>query len=152
MQQSFDPSAVGLSVFDRLGVRLMLSASLSLCLSFLIVFFLKLFLKRFYLFLFRQRRREGEREGEKYQCVIANHMPLTGDLASNPGMCPDWESNQWPFGSQVGAQSTEPHQPGPSTFLKDAWVLTLTILWSNTMLYSWLLSFYYMYCSHIFWN
>ena len=27
-------------------------------------------------------------------------------------MCPDWESNQWPFGSQPGAKSTEPHQPG----------------------------------------
>ena len=27
-------------------------------------------------------------------------------------MCPDWESKQRPFGSQVGAQSTEPHQLG----------------------------------------
>ena len=35
-----------------------------------------------------------------------------GDLAHNPGMCPDWESNRQPFGSQAGAQSTEPHQPG----------------------------------------
>ena len=24
-------------------------------------------------------------------------MPLTGDLASNPGMCPDWESNHDPL-------------------------------------------------------
>ena len=24
----------------------------------------------------------------------------------------DWESNWWPFGSQPGAQTTEPHQPG----------------------------------------
>ena len=32
----------------------------------------------------------------------------TGD----PGMCPDWESNWQPFGSQVDTQSTEPHQPG----------------------------------------
>ena len=32
----------------------------------------------------------------------------TGDLAHNPGMCPDWELNQWPFGFQAGAQSTEP--------------------------------------------
>ena len=51
------------------------------------------------LFIFRQRRREGEREGEKHQCVVASHMPPTRDLAGNPGMCPDWESNQWPFGS-----------------------------------------------------
>ena len=30
-----------------------------------------------------------------------------------PRMCPDWESNQRPFGSQASAQSTEPRQPGP---------------------------------------
>ena len=27
-------------------------------------------------------------------------MTPTGDLACNPGICPDWESNQQPFGSQ----------------------------------------------------
>ena len=27
-------------------------------------------------------------------------------------MCPDWEFNQRPFGSQACAQSTEPHQLG----------------------------------------
>ena len=31
-------------------------------------------------------------------------------------MCPDWESNWRPFGSQVGVQSTEPHQPGLCLF------------------------------------
>ena len=55
---------------------------------------------------------EGEREGEKQQCVVAFRSPPTGDLARNPGMCPDWELNQWPFDLQSGAQSTEPHQPG----------------------------------------
>ena len=55
---------------------------------------------------------EGEREGEKHHCVVASHTPTTGDLAYNPGMCPDWELNQQPFGLQAGAQSTEPHQPG----------------------------------------
>ena len=69
------------------------------------------FLKRFYLFIFRERGRKGEREGEKHQCVIASHTPLTWDLACNPGMCPDWESNWQPFGSQAHAQSTELHQP-----------------------------------------
>ena len=44
--------------------------------------------------------------------MVASHTPPTGDLACNPGMCPDWESNWQPFGSQVSAQSTEPHQPG----------------------------------------
>ena len=55
--------------------------------------FFKRFFKRFYLFIFRGREREGEREGEKYQSVSASHMPRTGDLAHNPGMCPDWELN-----------------------------------------------------------
>ena len=64
------------------------------------------------LFIFRQKGREGEREGEKHQSVFASHVPPTGDLACNPGMCPDWELNQRPFGSQTGIQATEPHQPG----------------------------------------
>ena len=45
--------------------------------------------------------------------MIASHVPFTGDLACNPGMYPDWESNHQPFGSQAGTQSPEPHQPGP---------------------------------------
>ena len=61
-------------------------------------------------FIFRERGREGEREGEKHQCVVASSTPLTGDLAHNPGMCPDWELNQRPFGSQTGTQCTEPQQ------------------------------------------
>ena len=45
----------------------------------------------------RERERDGEREGEKYQCVVASRMPPTGDLAGNPGMCPDWESTGNPL-------------------------------------------------------
>ena len=69
------------------------------------------------LFIFREREKEGEREGEKHQRVVVSHTaltPTTGDLAHNPGMCPDWESNLWTFGSQANTQSTEPHQPGVS--------------------------------------
>ena len=51
-------------------------------------------------------------EKEKHQCVVAFRASPDGDLACNPGMCPDWESNRQPFGSQAGAQSTEPHQLG----------------------------------------
>ena len=43
----------------------------------------------------------GGRKGEKHQCVVASHLGHTGDLAYNPGMCPDWESNWQPFGSQA---------------------------------------------------
>ena len=51
------------------------------------------FLKRFYLFIFREREREGEVEREKHQCVVASCELPTRNLACNPGMCPDWESN-----------------------------------------------------------
>ena len=37
--------------------------------------------------------KEGERVGEKHQCVVVSHAPPTGDLAHNPGMCPDWDLN-----------------------------------------------------------
>ena len=56
---------------------------------------------------------KGERQGEKHPCVVSSCISSTGDLAHNPDMCPDWESNRRPFGSQAGAQSTEPHQPEP---------------------------------------
>ena len=62
--------------------------------------------------MFRKRGKEGEREGEKHHCVVACHMPPTGDLACNPGMCPDWELNWQLFGSQACTQSAELHQPG----------------------------------------
>ena len=66
------------------------------------------------MYLFLERGREGEREGEKHQCVVASHVPPNKGLAYNPGMCPDRELNQQPFGSQASTQPTEPHQPGLS--------------------------------------
>ena len=45
--------------------------------------------------------------------------PLSGDLALNSGICPEWEQNQRPFSSQAGTQSTEPHQPGQKRDLKN---------------------------------
>ena len=46
-------------------------------------------------------------------CGCLLHAPgnTQGNLACNLGIGSDWESNQPPFGSQAGAQSTEPHQP-----------------------------------------
>ena len=72
----------------------------------------KIFLLKDYLFIFRWGGREREREGEKHQCAVGPCAPHTGDLTSNPGMCPDWESNRQPLGWQASAQPTEPHQPG----------------------------------------
>ena len=47
-----------------------------------------------YLFIYGERGREVEREGDKHQCVVASHIPLTGDLACELGRCPDWELNR----------------------------------------------------------
>ena len=66
------------------------------CFYFIGCFRIKLFLKRFYLFIFRERGREREKNTDVREINqwVASHMPPTEDLASNPGMCPDWESNQ----------------------------------------------------------
>ena len=47
------------------------------------------------LLIFREGEGRGERGQVKHQCVVASCAPSTEDLACNPGMCPDWESNQW---------------------------------------------------------
>ena len=62
-------------------------------------------------FIFRERGKEGEREGEKHQLVASRTTPA-GDLARNPGTCPDWALNRWHFSLQDSAQSTESHQSG----------------------------------------
>ena len=54
-------------------------ASRFLCGDFCYLIFLKSF-------IFREG---GEIEGKKHQCVVAAHVAPTGDLARNPGMCPD---------------------------------------------------------------
>ena len=68
------------------------------------VFFFKI-LFGFVLFCLREGR---ENERERYQSV-ASRAPPSGDLACNPGVCPDWESNWQPSGLWDDAQHTEPH-------------------------------------------
>ena len=51
--------------------------------------FLKKKLKKI-VFIFREK--EGEKE-RNINVWFASYMPPTGDLARNPDMCPDWESN-----------------------------------------------------------
>ena len=84
--------------------------------NFNVVQFISSYFLKKILFIFRERGKEGEREGDKHQCVIASCVSPTGDLAHNPGMCPDWELNQRPFGLQAGAQSTETHKPRHISF------------------------------------
>ena len=47
-----------------------------------------------YLFSERGEGREKERERNVNVQSVASRIPLAGDLAHNPGMCPDWASNQ----------------------------------------------------------
>ena len=73
---------------------------------------LKTLFKNIYIFFVER----GEGKEKKRERNINVWLPLTcaptGDLARNPGMCPDWESNWQLFGSQAGTQSIQPHQPG----------------------------------------
>ena len=55
------------------------------------VYTVTFFFKEF-LFIFRERGRDGDREGETHQGGVVSHAPPTGDLARNPGTCPDWDS------------------------------------------------------------
>ena len=64
-----------------------------------------------YLFLERGEGKEKDREGNINVWLLLTH-PHARDFVCNLGFCPDWESNQRPFGSQAGTQSTDAHQPG----------------------------------------
>ena len=75
------------------------------------------FLICYFIYIFGERGRKEEGEGEKCQCVVASRALSTGDLACNPGVCPDWELNWQPFGSQAATQSSQPYQPGQDLIL-----------------------------------
>ena len=84
-------------------VLLIISLCILLALSFyLLNLCLSVFLKILSIF----REGKGQRKGEKHQCVVASCAPPTGDLACSTGLCPEWEWNQPPFGSQAGPQPT----------------------------------------------
>ena len=74
--------------FPKLFCLFAIPYVLEICSCHCIKLYLILFFLRLYLFL--ERGREGEKEREKHQCVVASHVPPTGVLACNPGMCPDW--------------------------------------------------------------
>ena len=70
------------------------------------------FKKKIYLFIYLfLEGREEERERNINVWLPLTPSPTPRDLAYNPGVCPDWESNRRPFGSQAGTQFTETHNP-----------------------------------------
>ena len=73
------------------------------------IIFLRLFT---YSFLEREEGRERKKGRETSMWERNIHRfplerTLNRDQAHNPGMCPDWESNRWPFTLQVNAQPTQ---------------------------------------------
>ena len=78
-----------------------------------------LYLKKYFVCQFLERGKGGRKRGRETWMWERNihWLPLahalTGDWAHNPGLCPDWESNQRPFALWDDAQPTQPHQAGP---------------------------------------
>ena len=104
----------------------------------------------FYLFTFRERWREGERAGDKHECVrdtsisCLSHAPTSGH-GPQPRHVP-WPGSNWrPFGSEAGAQSSEPHQLGMvfpflynSSKSKNNILWHMKIIWnSNVSIHKW---------------
>ena len=88
-------------------------ASATICMLLTLLF------KRFYLFIFQREGKGGrKRERETSMCGCLSHAPPHWGPGPQPRHVPNWESNQRPFGSQAGTQSTEPHQPGLLLTLK----------------------------------
>ena len=81
--------------------------------------------------LFSEKGRE--KEGKKHQCVVASHAPPMGDLACNPGMCPNRELNQQPLALQSCAQSTEPHLPGLISLFSKSFLTLVVSFWTKLL-------------------
>ena len=88
--------------------------------SVVTIYFLRLLI---YLFLDRGEGREKEKK-RNITVWLPLAYPAPGNLACNSGVCPDWESNQEPFGWQAGAQSLRHTSQG---FLK--WDLAQLLQW-----------------------
>ena len=64
----------------------------------------------------REKERERNMNVREKRGSVSSCTCPSGDLARNPGMCPDWELNPQPLRLQAGDQTTESHQPGLGLF------------------------------------
>ena len=71
----------------------------------------------------REREKERNSNVQEIHRLVAPRIPPAGDLAQNPGMCPDWESN-W----RLGPQLRHVPWPGmePATIWFPGWYLSHT--------------------------
>ena len=92
---------------------------LCICPCILFFYIFNIF-KRFYLLLERGEGREKERDRNidvlDIHQLVASCTPPIGELACNPGVCPNWELNGKLFSLLASTQSTEPHQPRLNVF------------------------------------
>ena len=109
------------------------------------------------LFIYFQREGKREREGNiNVWLPFTCPPPPTGDLAWNPGMCPDQELNWRAFDSKSGTQSTVPHQPGPECTSYSPHLFThsptcpshLTLM--KTFSVSMIMSLFYLFAQFVF--
>ena len=91
----------------KVGLNLVLQAKNNDSASTVFRIYILFFKDFIYLFLEGGEGKEKERE-RNIEVWLPLTCPPPADLACNPGTCPEWESNQQPFASQFGAQSTEP--------------------------------------------
>ena len=72
--------------------------------------------KKYFIHLFLEREGKGGRRRGREASIVCLLCPLTRDGTRNPGMCPDWESNWWPFALWGNVQPTEPDRSGLHMF------------------------------------
>ena len=96
----------------------------------------------FILLLERGKGREKERERnsnvQEIHQLFVSHTPPTGDLACNPGMCPDWESNQRPLGSFQFTGQHSVHWTTPARAIIKGFKMQIpgvvtTVMWSRQL-------------------
>ena len=73
--------------------------------------FFLIFKKILFIYFEGKGKRGRKRERETSLCGCLSYTPYWGP-GPQPSMCPDWEPNWWPFGSQASIQPSEPPQPG----------------------------------------
>ena len=94
---------------------------------------------------FRERKKEEEREGEKHWCdrnidwFPFIHVP-NGDWTCNPALCPDQESNPWPFWFMRQCSNSVSHTSIHYLF------------WGNILYYIYHIGFYIMLPLQIFYK
>ena len=96
-------------------------------------FFLLLF--KIFIYLFLERGKGSKRGREIPMCGCFSRDPM-GDLACNPGMCPDWELNQCPLVRRLALNPLSHTSHSCSPFLLPTSSFQLIFIFSSLSLFS----------------